>query len=348
MELRRYLDAVARNRLVAITTLVVVTAITSVFVIQQPWVYESSGTFVVRPRSQDSAETVRAIDTLIRGVEINSTYATIARSELIKNLAAAQLSEEVSTEGFTVRADVVAGTNVLEITVRGTRPNDVAAYATALGNETVEYIFDLNDAFELRPLDPPTVPRRPVGPNKPLTIALGVFLGTGLGIALSVFADYFDRFRRSGKTVRRLNIIDPATGAYNVAYFMKRFDQEESRARNSLRSFTVGTLKVSSSLRPDATIDSGALTDVVESGMSLLRAEDILSHVGDGTFAVLLPDLDIATAEVIMTEWRVVTEAMLLENGHSAGDLVVTTGVAIYEGVDTPSDLFPDHAPTRA
>jgi capsular polysaccharide biosynthesis protein/GGDEF domain-containing protein len=343
MEIRRYLLMVRRYWPVMLVALIVVSSITAFAAVRQPWIYESSGTFVVRPRSSDSQETVKAIDTLIRGVEINSTYATIARSALIKDLAAERLDSDVKVGKMSVSADVVTGTYILKISVRGPSPDHVAAYASALGDEAVAYIFNLEDAFELKPLDRPRIPNDPVGPNKPLTIALGVAFGLLLGIMLAIGFDYLARVRRGTSSPLHFDIIDPITGVHNVAYFMSRFDQEESRAANSLRGFSVGTFKIASSLHPDNRIDNPVLLEVVDSARPLLRKEDVLARVSDSAFALLMPDRIGREAEAVMTTWRRNTEAALLAQGHSMGELTVTSGVAEYEGiVDVARPFSPD------
>jgi capsular polysaccharide biosynthesis protein len=343
MEIRRYLLMIRRYWGVVLGTLVVVGGISAVSAIRQPWVYESSGTFLVSPRATDAQETVRAIDTLIRGVEINSTYANIARSNKIRDLAKAKLDPSVEVGDMTISADVLTGTYILEISARGPNPEDVAAYATAVGDEAVSYIFNLEDAFELKPLDQPRVPRSPIGPNKPLTIALGAAFGLLLGLLLAVGFDYLARLRRGTSAPLHFDIIDPDTGAYNVAYFMSRFDQEESRAGHGLHGFSVGTFKIASSLHPDARIENSVLLEVVEAARPIIRKEDVLARVSDSAFALLMPDLVGAEAEAVVTAWRRSTEAALLAHGHSVGDLTVTSGVAEYEGiVDSTRPFSPD------
>jgi len=88
VELTRYLHIVRRRRGIALSAFAVTAVATLILVLPQPWVYESTGTMLVRPRASSTpAETVDASDLLIRGVKIGATYATIARSDLIRDRA---------------------------------------------------------------------------------------------------------------------------------------------------------------------------------------------------------------------------------------------------------------------
>lgn len=199
MELARYLRIVGRWWPLVANVFVVAVVATVVLVQQQPAVYESSGTFVVRPRSVDQEDAVRAFDTLIRGVEINATYAAIAKSGMIRDLAQDRLDDAGVDGKASVAAEIVTGTNILELTVQGPDPGHVHALASALADEIVTYIDGLDDAYVLAPLDPPEEPGSPVGPARRLTIVLGVVLGLGLGVGLALVAERLKRGLRSAE-----------------------------------------------------------------------------------------------------------------------------------------------------
>ncbi|HEY5651949.1 MAG TPA: hypothetical protein VIW46_10905, partial [Acidimicrobiia bacterium] len=110
MELRRYLDLIRTHWGVVVLAFSVTVGLTTILVVQQPWVYQSEGTFVVRPRTVEADEIVRAFDTLNRGVEINATYAAIAKSDLVKQRARDAVGS--STQGLNIGADIVTGTNM--------------------------------------------------------------------------------------------------------------------------------------------------------------------------------------------------------------------------------------------
>lgn len=184
MELSQYLRITLRRWPVALLALVVTSAITAVYVVEQPSVFESKGSYVIRPRTVDTGQGLRAMDTLVRGVEINSTYATIARSRRIRDRAQARLGE-TPVSGLNVSSEAITGTNVLEIAVSGQDPQAAHDLAVAVGEETVAYVRELQDLYELAPLDAPRVSNRPVSPNRPLLVATGVLFGLALGVLLA-------------------------------------------------------------------------------------------------------------------------------------------------------------------
>jgi capsular polysaccharide biosynthesis protein/GGDEF domain-containing protein len=174
--------------IIAVTALTLVA--TAYFLAGQPEVYESSATFVVKPRDTDAEELVRAIDTLSRRVEINSTYADISESKLIRRRAVEALSlGEGERSGLRVSSRVVTGTNILEITGYASNPDLAQAFTGAVAVATLSYIGDLGDIFTLQSLDPPSSSGKPTSPNTRNTMVLGGVLGLGLGYGLALGAD---------------------------------------------------------------------------------------------------------------------------------------------------------------
>ena len=88
-------------------------------------IYETSSTYVIRPRSELilNDEFVKALDTVSSRIEINTTFAEVAQSDLIKEAAIAEL--DLTTEQrqkLSASASVLAGTNILEIRAQGKNP----------------------------------------------------------------------------------------------------------------------------------------------------------------------------------------------------------------------------------
>jgi capsular polysaccharide biosynthesis protein len=190
VELRRYLEVSLRWWWVVALAFVATTAVTVASVAAQSATYESSATFVVRPRPVDPSLDARAFDALIRGVTINTTYASIARSQLIRDRADEQLDPGARRDDMSVSAKVLTDTNIVSISVKGPDPDNVVDLATAVSVETIEYVNGLSDVYVLEPLDEPTRPGSPVATNKVLTILVGLVLGVVLGVGMAMLVEY--------------------------------------------------------------------------------------------------------------------------------------------------------------
>lgn len=303
MEFRRYIELIRAHWGIVVLAFAVTTGLTALLVAQQEWVYESEGTFVVRPRTVQTEEIVRAFDTLNRGVEINATFAAIAESDLVRRRA--QEAVEGPTSGLRISADVVAGTNMVEISVRGISPERVHAFAVAAGAETQRYVSELNDAFVLEQLDPPQLPNSPVGPNKALTIAVGTVFGLVLGPMLAVVLDYIGEATGRSTT---FNVIDPSTGAYNAEYFKMRFKEELARIERTTRNFSVGEIRIRTREDPPAIPNAQSLRQIVDTIASATRAQDVICATEPGTLSVLFPELPAHACELLLKDWKLLIE----------------------------------------
>jgi capsular polysaccharide biosynthesis protein len=303
MELRRYLNIVRRHWLIAMLGLIAALAVSGYHTSKQRDYYESKVTFVIRPRLLETDQIVRANETLARGTEINSTYAAIARSSLIKSRAR-EVTDPALIDGqrLRIRSEAVPGTSLVRVTIRGFEPNAVGAFATSVAEVFKDYIDKLNDVYTLAPLDAPVVPSSPAGPNNELTLVVGGVLGALLGISVAFFVEYI---RQPYHAARTVNIIDPETDAYNREFFEMRFDQELSRVTHSGSIFSLAVVRAET----DATADRGkhddgeGLREVREQLTTTLRPEDLLAYLGDNTFAILYPDLLDSEAERHLSEW---------------------------------------------
>ena len=328
MELSRYLQMVRRRRGVALTAFVVTAAATLILVLPQPWVYESTGTLLVRPRASATQEqTVNASDLLIRGVKIGATYATIARSDLIRDRAKEVLDGAVSTGGLSVSAEVLTDTNILSIGVRGGDPESVQALATAIAAETTGYVAELDDAYMLEPLDAPELPDEPVGPNKRLTIFLGLFLGALLGVGLALMGGPVEDPAHE-------YVMDPDTLAYNRSFLRRRLREEMSRADHRGHAVSLAVLRVAlqgnEEDEPPQIPEVKDLRRIVSVLGQSLREEAVFAYLRGGTFAVLLPDTSAASAGRLLAGWVAMISSILAEEDEEHPRAEVWTGICEY------------------
>ena len=319
MELTHYFGLIRKHWLIFGIGAGVTALIALVLILPQPDIYESKGTYVVRPTSVDDSDVVRAFDTLIRGAEINATFAAIARSDVIRDRAKAQASTgpEIETSGLNVKAEVVTGTNVISIVVRGEDPEAAAVYSEHIGQETIAYINELRDVFAISQLDAPAVPSSPVGPNRRLNIAIALILSFGFGTTLAVAAEAWSR----GSTqFPELNVMDTTTGLYNDQYFKLRVQHELGRAQDTGRPLSIGMIRVATGdpWQSDRSLSDPEELRLVSSVVTdNLGAADVAAYLGDGTLAVIMPDVDISWAREVVVGWSDYSEPLFSRNRSS-------------------------------
>jgi len=340
MEFKTYLGIVKKRWKIAAVALVATIAFTGLIASGQEPVYESTGTYVVRPRPVADGDTVRAIDTLVRGVEINSTFARIASSDVIKTGAKDRVEAGIDTSGLKTSGKVVTGTNIIELTVSGPDPDAVYALAVAMGDETVSYIGQLDETFELAPLDAPRVPKEPVGPNTPLTIATGVFLGLFLaaGIAVGLEALTAKAGADTEDAVNGIELLE--TGGFD-----SMFHEQLTHARRHGTSFTVGLLTAVRegpiSRRRSSEAETLEFDQLVRSSMPLYRRNARIVSLGNARYGVIETELPSDEAEellmVWLTVWKAAIEVAELSDATLGSDgTTVSIGVSSYGSTDHP------------
>ena len=201
MDLRSYWQILWRKWWLVLLAVVVTVGVASYLTFSEDPVYQTSVTYIVRPNvaDEDARDLLSGLDVLSRRQEIASTYAEVATSRLIKNRSAEilDLSSDEKSD-LSVSSRLLAGTNVLEITVIGTNPVLIRDFANAVGVETVNYVQALYEAYLLAHLDAADVPTTPVRPSKVINLGLGLVFGLILGVCLAFLA----HFLRDGSTTQ--------------------------------------------------------------------------------------------------------------------------------------------------
>jgi GGDEF domain-containing protein len=109
----------------------------------------------------------------------------------------------------------------------------------------------------------------------------------GLTAALSPALDNAFRFEE----VRRLADLDPLTGLHSRRFLHESLARECSRARRYERRLSLILLRVATP------VTTALLADAGERLGSAVRGADLVCHLEDGRFAVLLPEAALADAE---------------------------------------------------
>jgi len=322
-----------------------------VFTFTQAPTYKATATFIVAPASSfdDMRSFVSGLDTLSKRAEIASTYAEVASSRMIKKAAANELGlSQVQKQTLTVESQLLAGTNVIEITVEGNDPALVRDFANMVGDKTIAYVQELYEVYDLKPLDRAVAPAFPIKPNKVLNLALGMVSGLVLGAGLAFLSEYLQAPLES---IASLNVFDEETGAYNERYFRQRLAEEMSRAKRnkyplSLVLMDVDQLGVMNASSSSLQEHSEVLRKVVVFLKQYLRKEDIIARLDGTLFALLLPDTPEKKAKETMEQLqtRLSWTPFEMEKSGLKLNLSSATGVAAYQYNGTRQDEFVSQA----
>jgi diguanylate cyclase (GGDEF)-like protein len=345
MIIKEYLQIILKRWWLVLLPLLAVVGGAYYWTSRQIPIYESHASFVIRPRSDTSGtgDFIKALDTVSNRSEINSTFAEVASSKMIKNLAIERLQLPTERRKYLdVSTNVIAGTNLMEVRVESPDPATARDFTNAVGAETVAYVKNLYDIYQLEPLDPANLPSKPVRPNPALNLGLGAFLGLALGVAM-VFV--MEMFKPSPKEVDTFNIIDRETGAYNKSYLMHRLFQEMARSKHTRAPLSVGLVKVD--FDGDGFTDAQreeALRTVRLLTAKTIREEDILARFNGVVFAIVFPDLRSDRAQEILDNVRQAIDSVSHDMSDGTTQIYSHSSVVSYQGGKTNHDQLLERA----
>jgi capsular polysaccharide biosynthesis protein len=202
MELETFLRILIHRWRIIIPIFTITFFTTLIFTLNQPRIYEAKATYVAKlsPTITDNREFASILDILSSRIEIPTTYAEVANSRRIKALAGNKLnlSPEVLSN-LSVDSRLIPGTNIIEVAVQGTNPNQVRDFANAIGSDTITYVQALYETFALVPLDEAVTPHSPVGPKTTLNLILGAILGLVLGGGMALLTNFYQTSEKTPK-----------------------------------------------------------------------------------------------------------------------------------------------------
>lgn len=193
MELKVYLQILLRKWWIVIPTFLITFTSGIVFTYTETPIYRATTTYVVAPGSsfEDVRSFTSGLSVLSQRGEIVSTFAEVASSRKIKELALNSLALELK-HNYSINSKLRSGTNVIEITVTGPDPVIVRDLANAVGSIIEEYVQGLYEVYNLVPLDEATIPSKPISPKTTNNIVLAVIFGLVLGGGLAFLAEYLE------------------------------------------------------------------------------------------------------------------------------------------------------------
>jgi capsular polysaccharide biosynthesis protein len=276
--------------------------------------YESTGSYVVQPRAADDVTNIQATALLNGSVRIDATFARIAESELVRERAVAQLSPsrpDAEVADAEVVASLAPSANIVSISARTTDPDAAQDLAVAAGSETISYIGDLADLYDLTVLDAPGEAHRSASADVAVmpVLAAGV-VGLGIGTATRPLVGR-GRARRGADARPELD-----TSIDSVRYTQLRLQEEQSRTDSGGAPFHVLVLE------PDLPMQGADIPNMIRVLTSVAREEDHvghLRHLRPSRFVVVLADrTDAEVAELVTGVATSATERLRRRYGSHA------------------------------
>jgi diguanylate cyclase (GGDEF)-like protein len=302
LELRTLFHVITSRWWLVLPVFVLTVAATIGFTLAQTPLYSASSSLLLEPTSSDDPLSAAAI--LSRQSEIGDTYAQLGASRTVQAAAAAKLGLSSDERGQVELTSVLlTGTTLLQITATSPDPQIAADYANAVAESLVDYVTTTNGIFTVRVVDPASASARPVSPDVPLNLALGIAGGLLLGVGLAVVSHLVQPQARAGLR----DIVDPETWAFNDSFFAYRLAQEMNRSTRSRQTTAVALIDVN---HEDALDDlmprtrTEALRRIATLLDSHVRPEDIVARLYGTVFGVVMPDTNEAQAVAIVEGLR--------------------------------------------
>lgn len=293
MEIKLYFRMLQRGWwLVALVALVSLLASLTVSFLAIPQ-YKTTARFIITPGSLLTSE--GNPETVIAGLEtldlpsVVATYTEVMGSQriLVNSLSFLGVENFVPKE-YSIDANVLPESTVLELTISGPDPRLVTDLANAIGYQTILFTRSINRIYELNVLDEAVQPLTPYSPIPLRDAGLSLLLGLVGGAVLAILSE---QIRIPLEAYRQRLQIDAETGVYNSRHFTRLLEDEVSK--NSAEVLSIGVIELNGMSDLAGTLPSVGVARVLNSVTDTLRRElrgnDNIGRWSDNSFIVMLP-----------------------------------------------------------
>ncbi len=293
MEIKLYFRMLQRGWwLVALVALVSLLASLTVSFLAIPQ-YKTTARFIITPGSLLTSE--GNPETVIAGLEtldlpsVVATYTEVMGSQriLVDSLSFLGVENFVPKE-YSIDANVLPESTVLELTISGPDPRLVTDLANAIGYQTILFTRSINRIYELNVLDEAVQPPTPYSPIPLRDAGLSLLLGLVGGAVLAILSE---QIRIPLEAYRQRLQLDAETGVYNNRHFTRLLEDEVSK--NSSEVLSIGIIELNGMSDLAGTLPSVGAVRVLNSVTDTLRRElrgnDNIGRWSDNSFIVMLP-----------------------------------------------------------
>ena len=345
MEIRLYFQMLRRGWWIILLTTLVAVAVSLGISMLVPPQYQAVARFIVSPAVTDPTRpdlTLQGLQTLDRQ-SVMTTYAEVINSDRILNdaLAALQLTQG-DIKDYTLGATVLASSSVIELSVTGPDRKRAAEIANTMGNQAINFIRRLNQAFNVDFLDVASMPAEPYSPQPLRDASLALALGLVGGALLAILRE---QLMTSIEVFRQRLHIDGETGLFTRKYFARLVEDEVLEKPEE--TFSIGIVELSA-LGPADIIESypsAVLQKILHQTTEKLRGElrgtDAIGRWGTTSFAVLLYNTPGSVASRLF-ERICQTISGPVDTGRLGLSMTLNSviGIAEYSGSGSAQDLF--------
>ncbi len=307
MELRIYLQMLARSWwVILLTTLAALAIALTAAAFLTPY-YQASARFVVSPNlteieQRDIVDSLEALDKR----SIIATYAEVLNSGRIFQEAASALNlDSAAMAAYTHSAVVLPEANILELTTQGPNPQVVADLTNGIGNQTITYVQRLYSAYDITFLDAATVPKVPYRPQPVRDSGLAIGLGIIIGAVLAIIRE---QMRVPLETFLRRTAQDDESKAFTREYVEERMDEAVARSPDGV--WSLGLIHLEGldgyiDVMPQP-VSQRILRDITQTIRNELWGTDIVGRWDKTTYSIFMGDTKGSSATSTLGRLQVV------------------------------------------
>ena len=343
MELRIYLRMLQKGWwIIFIATIVAINASLLSSYLATP-LYRTTASFIIGPNQQlfsNERDLVNSIESLDKR-SIILTYAEALKSERVLNdaLDILQLSPQ-DIEKYQVSAVVLPDASIIELSVEGPDPELATLLANTVGLQSISYLSDFYEVYQIQFLDLAKQPSEPFSPRTVRDVSTAIPLGFIVGALLAILSE---QLQTSLESLLARSKYDNESSAFTRQYFSRRVQDE--MADNQFELHSLGIVQLTGLRETVDTLPSilaqRIVRELYKKLKNELRGSDFVGRWSQTDFAIFLPSTPQAAAERTFTRIQAALDEPMMLDGTN--ELVIDIdpyiGIASRIGSEIASEL---------